>query len=152
MKEVWKDIKGFARLYEVSNLGRVRNKKTRLILKLIYVSYTYRIIIKTTNINVAKIVAQHFIPNPYNYTNVIHIDGNKGNLKVSNLKWGTDSQAKSNSYRLKKRISPNSKLSYKKVRLIRSSKKSNMQQLSKKFGVSVPTIKSVLKYRTWSNV
>jgi hypothetical protein len=29
MEEVWKDIKGYEGLYQVSNLGRVRNKQRK---------------------------------------------------------------------------------------------------------------------------
>ena len=29
MQEIWKDIKGFEGLYEVSDFGNVRNKKTK---------------------------------------------------------------------------------------------------------------------------
>lgn len=34
MKEIWKEIIGYEGLYEVSNLGKVRNMKTGRILKL----------------------------------------------------------------------------------------------------------------------
>lgn len=38
---------------------------------------------------VAVLVAEAFIPNPYNLPEVCHIDGNPHNNHVSNLKWGT---------------------------------------------------------------
>lgn len=38
---------------------------------------------------VAILVAEAFIPNPNNYPEVCHIDGNPYNNHVSNLKWGT---------------------------------------------------------------
>lgn len=37
----------------------------------------------------AVLVAEAFIPNPHNYPEVCHIDGNPHNNHVSNLKWGT---------------------------------------------------------------
>lgn len=38
---------------------------------------------------VAVLVAEAFIPNPYNYPEVCHDDGDPNNNHVSNLKWGT---------------------------------------------------------------
>ena len=36
---------------------------------------------------VHMLVASTFIPNPHNYTKVLHIDGNKSNNSSINLKW-----------------------------------------------------------------
>lgn len=39
-----------------------------------------------------QIVARMFIPNPNNYPQVDHLDGNKRNNKVSNLEWVTNQE------------------------------------------------------------
>lgn len=39
-----------------------------------------------------RLVAQHFCPNPHNYNEVNHIDGNKANNHYTNLEWCTKSQ------------------------------------------------------------
>jgi len=42
--------------------------------------------------SVHRLVASHFIPNPYGYEQVNHIDGDKQNNHVSNLEWCTAEQ------------------------------------------------------------
>jgi len=40
---------------------------------------------KYTTYKIHRLVAEHFIPNPDNKPNVIHIDGNRKNNKATNL-------------------------------------------------------------------
>ena len=39
--EIWKAIPGYENLYEVSNLGRVRNSKTQKVMSLSHTSQSY---------------------------------------------------------------------------------------------------------------
>lgn len=43
-------------------------------------------------INIHTLVAQHYLPNPYQYPMVNHKDGNKANNYSSNLEWCTCAQ------------------------------------------------------------
>ena len=43
-------------------------------------------------VGIHRLVAEHFIPNPYHYTQINHKDGNKENNNVSNLEWCTPKQ------------------------------------------------------------
>lgn len=106
MEEVWKDIKGFERLYQISNLGRVKSlpkwmgsyySKER-ILKNKLDRYGYH---KVTLCNgeqirkyttVHRLVAEAFIPNSNNLSTVNHKDGNKLNNTVSNLEWASNKE------------------------------------------------------------
>lgn len=45
------------------------------------------------------LVAEAFLPNPNNYTIVMHKDNNKANPEVSNLEWGTHSKNTKDAYK-----------------------------------------------------
>ena len=99
-KEIWKPVKGLEGYYDVSNIGRVRSyysrwgkrKQPRLV-------GSYKDLYPTVslpdenwkfrNVYIHIVVATAFIPNPNNYPEVNHIDGNKHNNDVSNLEWVT---------------------------------------------------------------
>ena len=97
--EEWKDIQGYEGLYQISNLGNVRNRKGNL-LKLFkkgvygHASVGLSKHGKSKKHQVHRLVAIHFIPNPENKPEVCHIENelNKDgflNNSASNLKWGT---------------------------------------------------------------
>lgn len=95
--EIWVDIKGFEGLYQISNLGRVKSVTRNLIRKIQvnkkhiygYCEITLSKNNKDFRYKIHHLVAEHFIPNPYNKPQVNHIDGNKLNNTVSNLEWVT---------------------------------------------------------------
>ena len=89
MDEIWKDVSFLDGKYEASNLGRIRNSKTKQVLKLSPSKRGYLVFSCTINgkhklVNVHKCVATEFIPNPNNLPQVNHIDGNKLNACVDN--------------------------------------------------------------------
>ena len=109
--EIWKDVIGYEGLYIVNNFGIVKSVK-RTVRKINrYKTYTNQPIPekikygtpdkdgylkiglwkdnKIKTISIHRIVANAFIPNPYNLPQINHIDENKENNKVSNLEWCT---------------------------------------------------------------
>ena len=92
--ENWKDIKDYEGLYQVSNLGRVRNIKLNNQLKpSINTNGYYRVSLrkngKDQGFKVHRLVAIHFIDNPLNNPVINHINGDKSDNTMNNLEWVT---------------------------------------------------------------
>lgn len=95
--EVWKDIKGFEGLYQVSTMGRVRSFHKyggveQRILRIKKSKCGYMTVILSKNgkgktLLVHRLVAQAFISNPKSERFVNHKDEDKTNNQVDNLEW-----------------------------------------------------------------
>lgn len=92
MTEEFRDISWCPNTYEISNFGRVRNKKTYFIRKnwintkgYEHITLTKESTGKSYRQSIHILVAEAFIPNPENKLEVNHIDGNKLNNRVDNL-------------------------------------------------------------------
>lgn len=102
--EVWKDVKGFEGLYQVSNLGRVKSKKTDLIRKLTLSNNGYLVVslykkpIGGRVFTIHKLVSLMFLGESKGL-DVNHKDGNKKNNELSNLELCTRSQNMYHAYR-----------------------------------------------------
>lgn len=85
-------IRGYEGLYDITEDGIVTNLKTGNILDGSVNSYGYRVVSLHKNgkrkiCKVHRLLATTFIPNPNNYSDVNHIDGNKLNNSLDNLEW-----------------------------------------------------------------
>ena len=107
MKEVWRPVRGYEGLYEVSDLGRVRSLDRVIahvrsafgtclrrggIKRQSLDNYGYRTTSvckegKEKNLKVHRMVAEAFLPNPGGLPTVDHINNDKQDNRVANLRW-----------------------------------------------------------------
>ena len=95
-KEEWKTTFGFPD-YEISNIARVRNKKTGLIKMPSVGKRGYPVLSinkdgKTYLKTLHRLFAETWIPNPENKREVNHINGDKCDCSFLNLEWVTPSE------------------------------------------------------------
>lgn len=101
----YRKLKSLKFLYEINSKGELRNIKSKKIVKGYIEKNGYvrvRIenkclgcVVRTT---IHRLVAEAFIPNPDNKSEVNHIDSNRANNDVSNLEWVTHSENMRHSY------------------------------------------------------
>lgn len=166
--EEWRSINGFDH-YIVSNMGNVKNVITgNIIGKKTSNKYQYKRIKlsqdgKKLFIDVHRLVAETFIPNPEKLEVVNHINGDKSDNRVENLEWCTRSYNQLHAYKTglqKVRTGEqvgSSKLTKENVQYIKShykkyDKEFNAYALARKFGVTNSTIFKCLKGENWKEV
>lgn len=103
-REIWKPIKGFETIYYVSNKGRVKNIVSNKLMNNFIVGAYYKVSLKAKPYFIHKLVAEAFIPNPYNKQCVDHIDTNTFNNNVENLRWAIIKENNSNPITVSKQV------------------------------------------------
>jgi len=111
--EIWKPIEGYEK-YSISSLGRIERDNKILKISVGDTGYNSCMIYKNgvvKKFKVARLVALTFIPNPENKSQVDHIDRDRSNDIVSNLRWATQSENN-----LNKGVAKNNKLQISNIR------------------------------------
>lgn len=166
INEIWRPATGYEGLYEVSNLGRVRNVSGRIKAQRLNTS-GYSSVGLTTRINngtvtkkicVHRLVALAFVTNPHNKPYVNHIDNNRANPKADNLEWVTASENQYHAYRTGSKVSvfkginnPKNKIDSSKVLDILNDPRSN-SVIAKDYGVTRSAIAHIKKGTSWAHI
>lgn len=164
--EIFKDIEGFSGKYQVSNKGRIksfhisdkgrimkpeeRNKK--------YLCIGLRLNMNKKNYVIHRLVANAFIDNPENKSQINHKDGNKLNNHTENLEWCTHSENMKHAFStglsiaLKGEDTYNSTLNNKQARIIRSMKRMEIKQreVAKIFNTSTGVVGNIQRGKTYA--
>lgn len=107
IKEIWKDIQGYEGYYQISNLGNVKSldrkihfnkgfsiKKGQLLKPILTKKGYYKVELskeqKGKRFYIHRLVALHFLINPFNKEQVNHKNGVKTDNKIENLEWCTN--------------------------------------------------------------
>lgn len=166
-KEIWKDIPEYEGYYQISNLGRLKTLKREgfilndRIRKSVkdqkgYLKLGLNKNNKKKMFRISRLVAEAFIPNPNNYPQINHKDGNKQNNHYKNLEWCNNSQNRIHGFRtglIKKPIgelNPNSKLTLIQINQIRILKNLfTINELSKIYNITYQQIRNIIQYKNW---
>ena len=174
MKEIWKPVIGYHDIrgdrFMASNTGKIKSCVTGKVLKTYVGNRGYESLRLTVDgvkksITIHRAVALAFIPNPNQYAEINHKDGNKLNNSLNNLEWCTRSQNERHKFdtglydpsRISGEHNGNHKLTVENVKYIREhfqrkSKEFGATPLCKKFGVNQKTVMDVVNRKIWKNV
>ena len=178
-KEIWKPVKNYEELYEVSNLGNIKSieryivfpnyqyLKPQKLLKQFKDGRGYMHVKlyngegKSKSLTTHRVVALTFIKNPLDLLEINHIDGNKLNNHVDNLEWITRSENIKHAYKTRDPLTykgsanKNSKLTESQVKNIREEYKTiktTYKQLAEKYSVGVTLIGYIINNKIWNHV
>lgn len=137
---MWKDIEWYEWIYQVSDCNEwVIKISNNRILKSQISNWYKKVWIYKNNIrnkfSEHRIVAQTFIPNPDNYPIVMHLDNDRLNNNIDNIKWWTQKENVQQCHKEKRHLFD----------------VSNPKVMLWKFGGKHNTSKSVIQYDKESN-
>lgn len=162
-EEVWKDVPGYVGYYQVSNLGRVRGlprvvARGRGFLRIkgkILVPHennTGRLVVQLSRDGrlarwlVHRMVAIAFLPNPCNFPQINHLNGDPKDNRLDNLEWCNQSRNELHKIYELGHVNDSLLSSPRKVMLVEQNKVFvSLGEASRKSGVPLYTLFSRLK-------
>src|SRR5690606_15215999 len=174
-KEEWKEITFDDNIsenekFKISNYGRIINCKLdkEILVKKYFINGYQNLPVKQkkngkhTSRYVHRLVAEHFLEKNDGEEYVIHLNYDKTDNRVENLKWATKREKELHQFSnpnwekvIKERNKKIGKLSEGKVKIIKRQLKNNrarINMIAKRFGVSDTQIHRIKKGENWSSV
>jgi hypothetical protein len=167
MNEIWKSIKDYENLYQVSNLGRIRsmhskwnNSGDKILCGRLHEGY-YKIVLtkdgKASQKFIHRLIAEAFIPNPHNKPCINHINGIKTDNSIENLEWVTIQENCQHAHNTglqpsrKGGNNPWSKLNSGQVLEIFHSTRSN-REIAEQYNITRDAVSLIKTGKNWSHV
>lgn len=160
-QEVWADIPGFERVYQVSNLGNVRSLdrtiynvhgkklklKGRVLKQGTSCGYKFVNLGNGHSIKVHVLVALVFLGERPKRMDICHKNGKKDDNRVMNLRYDTRSQNNLDGYKIRGYVNRKQKLTLNEVREIKDkiTQGYSQRQLSQEYNVCKLTIVAINK-------
>lgn len=163
-EEKWIYIDGEKSIYKVRNNGTIvsteyqgRKRKKPHVMQGGIDKDGYHIVALTHNgrkktFKIHRLVAQYFIPNPFDKPMVNHKDGNKINNNVFNLEWVTDWENVIHAKEHGLRQSTNAEEYIELVCQLLESNQYSVAEISDISGVSRSTIRKIRNHNAWKDV
>jgi hypothetical protein len=165
MKNFWEPILNYEKFYLANQNGQIKGIIKNKVLKGSFGSTGYKHIVLSKNgkyktKDVHRIVAETFIPNPFNLKYVNHIDGNKANNSVNNLEWVTarENTKHATLLGLKKDSGSNSKNSKLKerdiyeIRKLSKSKSKTNKEISSLYNINKDYVSMIINKKRWTHI
>ena len=164
----WAEIKGQEGRYSVSNIGTVKSHINNIILKphinklgysRVKLSFGSRNNYKIVQVH--RLVALSFIPNPENKPQVNHINGDKTDNRSINLEWNTSKENNNHALRTGLRVNPKgsengmAKVTEEDVLEIRRLAKENnhtQREIANMFNTQFPNIHRIIHRKRWKHI